>query len=285
MTLQVLGGSLLIALMAGTPANSGQDVTAPVSLAKSLAATNFTKGLRPVAWADARTVGPFVCRADFSLDDLSADLDRLAQLQTDLIRALEIPPNREKIEIYLFHDKDTYARYLSRHLPTIPYRRAMYVKGRGPGRVFAYRSDAFEVDLRHECTHALLHGCLASLPMWLDEGLAEYFEVRPQERVAAGRHHSAVRRNADEGIVPDLKMLDRKTQVREMGRNEYRDAWAWTHFMLHGPAAAHEELIDYLKDCRRGEPEVPMGGRLIQRLPELNALFLAHFSEHSPTAE
>ena len=51
------------------------------------------------------------------------------------------------------------------------------MKGRGPGKVFAYKSKALPVDVRHEGTHGLLHAALPMVPLWLDEGLAEYFEV------------------------------------------------------------------------------------------------------------
>ena len=128
-------------------------------------------------WTDTRKAGPFTCRADFSLAAHDGLLGDLAQLQTDLTRSLGIAPAGEQIEVYLFHDQATYARYLGRYLPGVPYRRALYVKGNAPGRVFAYKGEQFEMDLRHECTHALLHAALPQVPLWLDEGLAVYFQL------------------------------------------------------------------------------------------------------------
>ena len=46
----------------------------------------------------------------------------------------------------------------------------------------AYRNPEFGNDLRHECTHALLHAVLPAVPLWLDEGLAKYFEVQRASR-------------------------------------------------------------------------------------------------------
>ena len=43
--------------------------------------------------------------------------------------------------------------------------------------VYTYSSPRLEEDLRHEATHALLRGSFGDLPLWLDEGLAEYFET------------------------------------------------------------------------------------------------------------
>ena len=44
--------------------------------------------------------------------------------------------------------------------------------------------DHLRTDLRHELTHALLHGVLKDVPLWLDEGLAGFFELPPDARRA-----------------------------------------------------------------------------------------------------
>ncbi|KKK71132.1 hypothetical protein LCGC14_2917030, partial [marine sediment metagenome] len=108
-------------------------------------------------WVDQRVSGPFICQAEFSLSRLDGILRELAQLQDDLVRCLGVPPAEEPIELYFFRDKWSYSAYLKKHLPDVPYRRALYVKNDGRGRVYAYRSSQFEIDVRHECTHALLH--------------------------------------------------------------------------------------------------------------------------------
>ena len=46
-------------------------------------------------------------------------------------------------------------------------------------------------DLRHELTHALLHGVLQDVPLWLDEGLAVYFELPPANE-GVNPHHLEV---------------------------------------------------------------------------------------------
>jgi len=219
-------------------------------------------------WVDSRTVGPFVCRADFPLQGLEGLLGELVQLQADLARYLGIPRPAEPIEVYLLHDENTYAQYLKRYLPNVPYRRALYLKGEGPGMVFAYRGPQFEVDLRHECTHALLHAVLPEVPLWLDEGLAVYFEVPARQRPFDNPHLENLRRSARLGRVPPLEWLERKADFAEITGAEYGYAWGWVHFMLHGSAAAHEELVAYLADVRQGAPPVPLSARLRRRLDD-----------------
>ena len=230
-------------------------------------------------WTDTRTAGPFVCRADFSLADSATQdlLGQLAQLPTDLSRRLGIAPASEPIEVYLFHDQATYARYLGHYLPGVPYRRALFAKSRGPGRVFAYRSNQFEIDLRHECTHALLHAALPQVPLWLDEGLAGYFEPAPHERAYDNPHLEGLRSLARAEVVPSLEKLEEKGGLADMGAAEYRNSWAWVHFMLHGPAAAHEEPTAYLAALHDGPSPTPLSLRLRQHIPELERQFAVHF--------
>jgi len=135
-------------------------LTAALLIAASLACQTS-----PAAeWPDMRVYGPFVCRADFALDRQQGLLSELGELQTELVQTLQIAPAKEPIEVYLFHDEETYRRYLKRIYPTLPFRQAFFIKEHGLGRVFAYESSQFEADLRHECTHALLHAVLPVVP-------------------------------------------------------------------------------------------------------------------------
>lgn len=257
-----------------------------VGIAGRVAIVLLVLAMRPgdasvAGWTDARVVGPLICRADFPLDRLDSILNDLAGLQTDLMRVLGVPVAKEPIQLYLFHDKATYSRYLSRYLPNVPYRRALYVKSQGQGSVFAYWSRDFEIDLRHECTHALLHASLSVVPLWLDEGLATYFEVPDRQRATGNPHLTSIRWNLKWGPPPQLDMLERKASVAEMGRAEYRDCWAWVHFMIHGPHEAHEELVGMLADIRSGTPSGMLSARLQQRLPDLQQRFVEHFRANS----
>ena len=228
-------------------------------------------------WADTRASGPFICRADFALEPVEKLIDDLARLQTDLVECLGIRPAAEQIELYLFHDQRTYKKYLRQYLPDVPYHRALYLKKGGPGIVLAYVSPQLEVDLRHECTHALLHSALPMVPLWLDEGLAEYFEVAPERRVYDNPYLSTVRWNARLGMLPKLEKLESEGGVSDMSGADYRNAWAWTHFILHGSPEAHEELAAFLKDIGASTPPGLLSQRLRRRLGDVDRKVAAHF--------
>ena len=228
-------------------------------------------------WPDEYVAGRFLCHADFPLASHRPLLDSLPQLERDLYGMLGIPPSPEPIHVFLFEKESTYRAYLKQYFPEVPRRKAIFIKGDGPGMVFAYRGRDFEVDVRHECTHALLNAALPMVPLWLDEGLAEYFEVPRERRQHGNPHLGFVKWSARLGQVPDLKSLEDVSDLKQMTRSRYRQAWAWVHFMLHGPPEAREELVRYLADIRALVPPGRLSQRLGRRIADLNQAFADHF--------
>ncbi len=229
-------------------------------------------------WPDQRRVGPFVVYADFPLDDHGELLAELAPLQRDVAHTLGIAEPRELVHLFLFSRQATYKDYLRQHFADVPYRRALFVKQRGVGMVFAHLHRDVATDVRHESTHALLHAALPAVPLWLDEGLAEYFEVPADKRAADNPHLKSMGWHFRLlGRTPEIEGLEGISDLNDMKSTEYRNAWAWVHYMLHGPAEAREELINYLADLQAGQPAGVLSRRLQHRLPRLERSFAEHF--------
>lgn len=229
-------------------------------------------------WTDERRLGPLVVRADFSLAAYEGLLAELVELSRELQRMLALPAPREPVEIYLFHDARAYSQFLRAHVPNPPDRRALYLKRQGPGQVLVFRSKELAVDLRHECTHAFLHAGLPLMPLWLDEGLAEYFEVPAAERAFDNPHWNLLLKSQVQlGKVPALAELESRQPPGDLSATEYQQAWSWVHFLLHGPPAARQELMRYVADIAAGEHPGRLGPRLEQRLPQMDAAYLQHF--------
>jgi hypothetical protein len=201
----------------------------------------------------------------------------LGRLEQELQRTLGVPPAGGSVDVFLLGDEASHRRFLSDLFPRVPYRRALYVQRGGRGAVYAYQHAELPIDLRHECTHALLHTNLAMVPLWLDEGLAEYFEMSEPERAFDHPHLPTLRWNLRLGMLRRLKSLESHSELADMGGVEYRYAWAWVHFMLHGPAAAHRTLVSYLADIRHGNPPGLLSERLHAALPELDERMIRHF--------
>lgn len=229
-------------------------------------------------WPDRRHDGAFVFHANFSLNTCSDLLDEVTFLTGEVAQRLHLQPSNEPIHVYLFSRRDVYEQYMRQYFPGVPYRRALFIKQRGPGMVFAFRSNELAVDLRHETTHAVLHTLLPMVPLWLDEGLAEYFEISPAHRQLKNPYLRSVRWRSRLRQVPKLSKLESLRELSEMKHDDYRDAWAWVHFMLHGPIEAQAELYSYLADIQAHVPPGKLSARLQRRVPQLERKFLLHFA-------
>jgi hypothetical protein len=231
---------------------------------------------RAAKWVDVRVAGPFVIRADFPLAGFDELLKDLQQLQVDLNRSLGIQPPRERIELYLLSNERIYRAFLKRHFPGTPYAPALFYKSRGVSRVIVHKSPEFEVDIRHECTHALLHANLPVVPLWLDEGLAKYFEQPPEKRLYDHPYAKYLTWRLRFGMVASLEKLEKKDSFEAVS-DDYRDSWAWAHYLLHGSPEARHELIRYLNDLRSHQPSKRFSERLAKRVPKAQSAMATHF--------
>jgi hypothetical protein len=201
----------------------------------------------------------------------------LSRLEQELERTLAVPPTRASVDVVLLADQTSHRAYLNQLYPRAPYRQALYVQRGGQGAVYAYQHPGLAVDLRHECTHALLHANLPVVPLWLDEGLAEYFEMPEADRAFEHPHLTTLRWNLRLGMLQTVESLEAHSEVDDMGAVEYRYAWAWVHFMLHGPLAVHRALVEYLADIRGGNDPGSLSPRLRAAIPNLEQRMVEHF--------
>ncbi len=228
-------------------------------------------------WVDRRTYGPFECVSAVPLAPLDAFFRDLSHLEQELQRTLGLPPAGDSVDVFVLADETSHRRFLSELYPRAPYRRALYVQRGGRGAVYAYQHAELAIDLRHECTHALLHTNLAMVPLWLDEGLAEYFEMPEAQRAFDHPHLPTLRWNLRLGMLRTDESLESHSELSGMGAVEYRYAWAWVHFMLHGPQAVHRALVHDLADIRRGDPPGVLSERLHAAVPKLDERMIQHF--------
>lgn len=222
-------------------------------------------------------VGPFTVYTGDPLQDDSPTLQQLRALERQVASSLDlvIDPSTESIEIYVLDDKEAFTRFLSIHHPDLPQRRAFFVANGEHRVVYAYRGPRLAEDLRHEAMHALLHAKFGELPLWLDEGLAEYFEDQ-DARVGELARLSRLAEDRSNGWKPDIQRLERMQDVRMMTSTDYRESWAWVHYVLNGVVRGPERLRAYLADCRgAGRPEpISRQFRITDADPGL--LLLAH---------
>ena len=129
-----------------------------------------------------RPSSPLVIHSDFPLPAGVMLLDELTAQRRELGRRLGLPAAGETVQIYLFDGAERFREFIRARHPDFPDRRAFFVDSDRESAVYAQWGDRMVVDLRHELTHAYLHSVVPSVPLWLDEGLAKYFEL------PSGRH-------------------------------------------------------------------------------------------------
>ena len=231
-------------------------------------------------FTDTRIVGAVRYHADFSLETESDILCELSDLQKDLKQYLAIPDPQETIEVFFFQSDATYQKFLRNEFPEAPKdRRALYIKKEpGPGMVLTVNGPDLGEDLRHELTHAFLHAAIAYVPLWLDEGLAEYFEKPRETRASENPYFKKVSRRIAFGRVPLISRLEKVIYFEQMGTNEYCEAWSWVHFMLHHSRQTHLTLAGYIQLIAENGQDTPsLEGYLLQVVPDTQKSYLEHF--------
>ncbi len=220
---------------------------------------------RPLSLPGRYTVvrEPLVVYSDFPIEPHHRLLDELVARRGDIRRVLDLPYSDERVHVYLFESTDRFNRFMRLYHPNMPSRRAFFLETDTRLLVYAQWGDRVAEDLRHEATHAYLHAVVPNLPLWLDEGLAEYFEV-PRGYGGLNRENlAAVLARMERGECnPCLRRLERLVPTDDMSHDEYAEAWAWVHFLLHGGVGGDAVLRDYLADLRRDAAVEPLSHRL-----------------------
>ena len=229
------------------------------------------------AWVEERELGPYLIRSEFPLRDVHELVQDLGDLQQDLEETLHLQCQPQAIQIHLFSSKRTYDDYLRIRVPEGMSRQALYVPGTDAGRVYAYRQRDLETDVRHETTHALLHTALPYVPIWIDEGLAEYFEMPSSLRIKGHPHRKELRDAIRyQRWRPNITGLESKRKLLDMDGKDYRDSWGIVHFLLNGPPEAQKALDLYFEEIQSGAAPTPLSQHLKRRIPNLEQAILDH---------
>lgn len=196
--------------------------------------------------------------SDFTLPQHHRLLEELTAQRGTLGAKLGLPVSDEPIHVYLFPTPEKFKAFMTSEYPEFPDRRAFFVESDTRLMVYTYWGDRVAEDLRHEVAHGYLHSVVPNLPLWLDEGLAEYFEVPRGNRGLNRPHIDELTTALAGGWHPDLRRLELLKSAGDMTQIDYAEAWAWMHFMLETTPDQQEFLRNYLQllrmDAAAAEP-------------------------------
>jgi hypothetical protein len=221
--------------------------------------------------------GQLVIHADFPLAGQHRLVRELESLRTDVSQRLGLPISDEPIHLYLFETPERFEAFVARQFPTFPSRRAFFVVTDTSLSVFAAWQDRVAEDLRHETTHGYVHAVVPAVPLWLDEGIAEYFEVPRSDQGLHAAHVAHLAGRLIEGTwQPDMAKLESLASAGELSQDHYAEAWAWVHWLLDTTPERRVLLEDYLADLRRDPATPPLSLRLRQVAGDAAAELKAH---------
>jgi hypothetical protein len=223
----------------------------------------------------------YVFYSDFQLNPTLPLFKELSDMREQICRELQLPPSNTVIQVFLFEDQERYEKFMRSRYSELPVRRAFFIKQpRNGGNaddllVFTFWGKDVRQDLRHELTHGILHSVLKDVPLWLDEGLAEVYELPPENNGVNPGHMEQIRKTS---FQPNLAKLEQLSEVKHMQRPEYREAWAWAHFMLRGKPESKTALLDYLQTLRVPNPTGQLLPKLREVHPSPNEALVEHLS-------
>jgi hypothetical protein len=218
-----------------------------------------------------------VLHSDFRLPRRHRLLEDVVALRGDVASELDLPLSDEPIHVYLFDAEEPYQRYIAEHFPDLPDRRAFFIETDTRLAVYAHWGDRVAEDLRHEVTHGYLHSVIPYVPLWLDEGIAEYFETpRGQKGYHPQHAETLLRAIAEQGWQPDLLRLESLVSVADMTQLDYAEAWLWVHFLLQTSRERRTLVQSHLALLRDDGPAPPLSGVLRQIEPQPAEALLTH---------
>lgn len=204
-------------------------------------------------------------------------LEEIRTQRTQLSTKLGLPLSDEPIHVYLFPSAERLEAYMKVHYPKLPKRRAFFVESDTRLTVYAYWGDRVAEDLRHEVAHGYLHAVVPGLPLWLDEGLAEYFEV---PRGQAGLNRAHVEQLSATGSLwqPDLSRLEQMEASEELTQAQYAESWLWAHFLLETSPERLQLLRGYLQSLARHQPTESLVVQITRQDPQAGARLVEHLA-------
>ncbi|MBM4080571.1 MAG: hypothetical protein FJ278_12790 [Planctomycetes bacterium] len=189
---------------------------------------------------------------------LSPDKATPVQLEADrtvreISEFLGLATPEGQAQVMLFNSARAFRAFVERECP----------QQSGAGAACFQRGDTFVVALhdhwsssetlkflRHELSHYVIASHFYDIPPWIDEGLAQFFEMG----TPYGRAHpaclgplAAQLRRERQGVLSHLVAARPGTRL---SREEYDQAWGLTHFLLKRPGAGPASVRRYLEQAR-----------------------------------
>ncbi|MES2626007.1 MAG: DUF1570 domain-containing protein [Pseudomonadota bacterium] len=176
----------------------------------------------------------------FLHDQLSAQATSIYKIMTDLVGSEQL--KHVRLNIVMFPDSESFHRYAQASTGiSNPNIGGYYSTASNEAVTFTYPDDNRTMEVaKHEAAHVIAMGIMGKVPLWLNEGLAEYFSklsVRSQlSQVTVQEEWLPLARATVESGYPqrfaEFLKLEPEGWRNEHEANHYALAWSLVYFML-----------------------------------------------------
>src|SRR5215468_1581510 len=223
----------------------------------------------PAAWR--RIDSPnFIVVGDASARDLRAMATKFEAFRETLRRVMPAVTSASPVPtvVVVFASEDSFLPFVPTYQGkprrdiggyAAPGRNVNYIAVRNDGNDFTDRA------IFHEYTHLIVANAVTRVPVWLNEGLAEFYSTFT---LKDGGKRAVIGAPIDEHLdlldgavrIPLVELLkaDRTSPLyNEENRASafYAESWALTHMLVNGQPSRVNELSDYLQRVNNGADE------------------------------
>jgi hypothetical protein len=194
-----------------------------------------SKPLIPSAF-QVRT-GPYVIYTSQKLEANAPVVRQLQSLEAQVNETLgvRVDPGTNPVEVYILDDRKSFDHFLTFYYPELPHRRAFFLANGSQRVVYTFFGDRLEEDIRKGIN-------------------AEHLGRLPED--------------LQKGWIPDLPRLESLRAVKQMTPRDYRESWAWVHYLLNTGKAEKTALLSYLADIKITPDARTISARLDKPAPE-----------------
>ena len=207
------------------------------------------------------------------VNDFLPLMDEIQATMGDMQEILGLSELSAPTRIHIYASQYELEKEIRKRSRLLPYRRAYFFDD-SKGKelcILVKHTDYIAYDLRHACTHAFIHSHCPDAPLWLDEGLAEYFEPTRTEQGYQPRHINRLMRMVNTSQwKPNLNRLNKldKSVVYDLTVEQYAESWLWAHFLINYSDQSRLLLKSWLKDYENLETPPPLSEQLLKLYPD-----------------
>ena len=173
----------------------------------------------------------------FASDRMKRDVNQIYKILNKNVGVSQLNPIT--LNLKLFDDKGMFNAYKKKVAPNMGTAGGFYISRLNEASVYTSKNDErmYEVT-RHEATHAIVNGAFGSIPIWLNEGLAEYFEALSFKNTMTriikpdNAHLKLLSKSSLPSLASHFNITNEQWYSESSKNKHYALGWSLVYFMM-----------------------------------------------------